>query len=366
MTEQAVDVSSYQGVVDWNAEKAAGVVLGIAKATEGTGWNDPYFDRNWFGMAAAGLIRGAYHFGHPGDQVSAEVDHFLGRVGALGGTDKLWLDIEANDGSRDAAGWSHAFMELLEARTGGDPRRVGIYTGKWFIDSNGGPAAWTPCTRWGLWISYYAAVLPAGATAPWSSAVLWQNTSSARMPGVHGVADASIIENGGYFSAALGLVGQPSTGGFLRLGSTGADVQDMQRKLGVAADGIFGPQTLSAVLAFQAAHGLVPDGIVGPLTRAALAGPVPAPTAPAPAPPPAPARPNVPPFPGQCQQGSTGDATRQVQARLAARGWHLAVDGSFGPATRAIVVAFQREKGLAQDGVAGPATWNALWLTPIT
>jgi len=50
------------------------------------------------------------------------------------------------------------------------------------------------------------------------------------------------------------------------------DVAEAQRKLGVTADGIFGPQTTAAVKAFQLSHGLVADGIVGPLTWAALEG----------------------------------------------------------------------------------------------
>jgi len=50
-----------------------------------------------------------------------------------------------------------------------------------------------------------------------------------------------------------------------------AEVQAIQKQLGITADGIFGPQTKSAVMAFQQSNGLVVDGIVGPLTRAALA-----------------------------------------------------------------------------------------------
>src|SRR4051794_29848598 len=50
----------------------------------------------------------------------------------------------------------------------------------------------------------------------------------------------------------------------------GREVRIAQRRLGVSADGVFGPGTLAAVKAFQRAHGLTADGIVGPATWAAL------------------------------------------------------------------------------------------------
>lgn len=55
-------------------------------------------------------------------------------------------------------------------------------------------------------------------------------------------------------------------------GSEGSAVANVQRHLGMAKpDGKFGPQTKTAVKAFQKSKGLNPDGIVGPLTLAALA-----------------------------------------------------------------------------------------------
>ena len=56
----------------------------------------------------------------------------------------------------------------------------------------------------------------------------------------------------------------------LRQGERGPRVAAVQRLLGVAADGDFGPRTLAAVRAFQRSHGLVVDGQVGPITLAAL------------------------------------------------------------------------------------------------
>ena len=56
----------------------------------------------------------------------------------------------------------------------------------------------------------------------------------------------------------------------LQQGNQGVDVQHMQRRLGVTADGIFGPQTAAALRAWQRAHGLVPDALFGPLSSQKL------------------------------------------------------------------------------------------------
>ena len=56
----------------------------------------------------------------------------------------------------------------------------------------------------------------------------------------------------------------------LRRGSSGEDVRLLQRSLGIAADGAFGPQTHAAVVAFQKSRSLLPDGVVGRMTWAAL------------------------------------------------------------------------------------------------
>lgn len=56
----------------------------------------------------------------------------------------------------------------------------------------------------------------------------------------------------------------------LRVGSRGDGVKAVQRLLGIAADGVFGPGTDTAVRAFQRSAGLKDDGVVGPATMAAL------------------------------------------------------------------------------------------------
>jgi peptidoglycan hydrolase-like protein with peptidoglycan-binding domain len=62
----------------------------------------------------------------------------------------------------------------------------------------------------------------------------------------------------------------PARVALLKKGSHGQVVAELQRRLGVRADGAFGPRTRAAVRRFQRRHGLAPDGIVGPLTAGAL------------------------------------------------------------------------------------------------
>jgi peptidoglycan hydrolase-like protein with peptidoglycan-binding domain len=119
---------------------------------------------------------------------------------------------------------------------------------------------------------------------------------------------------------------------------------ELQRRLGVVADGEFGPITLSAVKRFQASHGLVVDGIVGPATRAALG---------------LPAGPVLRANPIYFHHPSVSESVMELQRRLG-----VVADGEFGPITLSAVKRFQASHGLVVDGIVGPATRAALGLPP--
>jgi len=63
-----------------------------------------------------------------------------------------------------------------------------------------------------------------------------------------------------------------SASSILKRGSRGPEVLDLQKRLGIKQDGIFGPHTEAAVRDFQRIKRLVSDGIVGPQTQSALFG----------------------------------------------------------------------------------------------
>src|SRR3982751_4147087 len=98
MLVRGIDVSHYQGTINWPQVAGGDVVFCFVKATEGINVVDPFFAKNWAGSAAAGLTRGAYHFGRPGSDAQAQARQFFKTVGALGPNDlPPVLDIETLD-----------------------------------------------------------------------------------------------------------------------------------------------------------------------------------------------------------------------------------------------------------------------------
>ncbi|WP_204152220.1 peptidoglycan-binding protein [Leptolyngbya sp. CCY15150] len=158
-----------------------------------------------------------------------------------------------------------------------------------------------------------------------------------------------------------------STSGFIRRGSTGAQVVALQERLAALGyytggiDGDFGAGTDTALRAFQSRNNLTVDGIVGPGTEAALrsssavaaAAPTP-PTTPAPTTPPV----RVPdPDDGILEFGESGPEVLTLQTLLQSLGFYQGgLDGIYGPGTRDAVTAFQRSQALTPDGVAGAQT----------
>lgn len=139
-----------------------------------------------------------------------------------------------------------------------------------------------------------------------------------------------------------------------RLGDCGEQVRDIQDRLsslGYACEdgaGEFGESTLGAVIAFQRDRGLESDGVIGPDAWRAL-------------------------YEAGYRLGDRllflrrpmlrGDDVAELQRRLNGLGFDAGkTDGIFGPLTQRAVEEFQRNRSLAEDGIAGPEVITELRL----
>jgi lysozyme len=271
-----LDVSDFQGAVDWPAVAAAGVGFAFAKATEGVDFVAETFARNWAGIRAAGLVRGAYHFFLPLVDAQAQAEQFLATAAPGPGDLPPALDVEVRDGV-DALTFVRLMGQWLDAVETATRRQPLIYASPSFLGALGDLRGFS---RHPLWIADYGTSAP---TAPrgWRTYTFWQYTVSGNVNGIAGAVDLDLFNGSPKDLAAFVATGRVPAGGrprgtFLREGDAGPGVAEIQTRLKAKgfdpgpADGVFGPQTRTAVIAFQRAANLVVDGIVGPQTLAAL------------------------------------------------------------------------------------------------
>lgn len=136
-----VDVSRWQGVIDWERLRSQGANFAYIKATDGGDHLDPMFRTNWSGAHKAGLRRGAYHFFYWCRRASEQADWFIRNVPRVPGALPPVVDVEWNGESsckrRPSAAQvrekMQVFMDALERHYG---QRPIIYTAPDFYADN--------------------------------------------------------------------------------------------------------------------------------------------------------------------------------------------------------------------------------------
>jgi lysozyme len=177
-----IDVSHFQGVVDWPAVAGAGIDFAFIKATEGLGDVDPRFGQNWQESRAAGLLRGAYHFLHPDLDAKQQAAHFLAVASLDADALPPALDVEVTNGVAPAgvSACVETWLDTVVAALGCKPV---VYTDPWFWRQHVG----ADLATYPLWLACYApqAQLPPG----WQSWTFWQHSQSGQVAGIAGPVD---------------------------------------------------------------------------------------------------------------------------------------------------------------------------------
>lgn len=263
MALKGIDVSEWQGTIDWRKVAKDGVQFAVIHAGYGRelSQKDKCFERNYAGARAAGIKVGAFWYSYADSVARAEQEArtclkvLEGKCFEL----PIFFDQEYEKSILALSNKTRTdivlkFLETIKAAG----RPCGLYSSTDFITTK---LQANRLTAYPLWIAEYGSKLHYTGKV-WA----WQYTDKGRVAGIKGRVDM----DHGYFAQA-----KNTDSNLLRKGDTGAAVKLLQHRLNILGwqlteDSIWGVQTDSAVRGYQYRAGLTVDGIVGAKTRAAL------------------------------------------------------------------------------------------------
>ncbi|HXU76504.1 MAG TPA: GH25 family lysozyme [Methylomirabilota bacterium] len=199
------DVSHYQGSINWTTVKNGGMKFAWTKATESTGYTDPYFVINQNNARAVGIPIGGYHFARPSsnpnitgaNSAESEAAYYWSVVGNYVNADGLsmipmldWEDIYATNGAgfttTQMSAWVNQWCNTISnyARLKGiSGLKPIVYTGVWYSTPATGagnyPGLNSTVTIWPSWIAAYPAnpnpqTGGPSSSFPWATWNFWQ------------------------------------------------------------------------------------------------------------------------------------------------------------------------------------------------
>ena len=196
MTLKFIDVASYQAGLDLSKIQTDGVVI---KATEGTGYVNPYCDGFFQQGLKLGKVLGVYHFARntSGNTPEKEAEYFIQHTkGYIGKAIPIldWEDKDAGD-----VGWAYQWLQIVEKAYGCKPW---IYMSEYIENSFN----WKKVADagYGLWIAKYRDNVadknwdmkdagPIPSVKYWEFYAAWQWTSSLVLDGWNGKLDGNIF-----------------------------------------------------------------------------------------------------------------------------------------------------------------------------
>lgn len=275
---RGIDVSSFQGVIDWNKVKASGIEFAIIRCGWGMNNIDKYAVKNIEGALSVGIKIGCYWFIYGRTQAQCELnaDKFNSVISKYKDkiTMKVWADWEYDSdkwctglSKATRTAWTKAFCNKMLAY-GYD---VGIYSNRDYLKNK-----FNDISEFPLWYAIYSTSKGA------QECFMWQNSSKGQIPGISGNCDTDfcyeesddtqkIIDTSKY--PLLYKKSPMMTGDYVII------LQTRLKELGYdpkGIDGKFGANTDKAVRQYQKAHvdvngkKLAVDGKVGPKTWYAL------------------------------------------------------------------------------------------------
>jgi GH25 family lysozyme M1 (1,4-beta-N-acetylmuramidase) len=187
-----LDVSGYQGNVNWSTVSADGAKFVYIKATEDTDYTNPYFSQQYDGSYNVGIIRGSYHYAHPNDGTGAtQAAYFIAHGGGWSSDGKTLpgaIDMEWGTSAQGGDCWGisqsamasfiTSFANYYDSHEGVYPV---IYTStSWWSECVGTAANYSGNDP--LWVARYASSV-GSLPYNWGFQTIWQYADSGTFPG---------------------------------------------------------------------------------------------------------------------------------------------------------------------------------------
>jgi lysozyme len=191
---EGIDVSTWQGTVDYAKVKAAGKSFVIAKATEGIGYADPRYATNRSAARSAGLAFTGYHYARPDLNPTnpvGEADWFVSKLALATGmlVPALDLEVAGTLGTTALQNWVAAWLAEVYARTG---LRAMIYTSpNFWKNAMGDTRTFADQGYTVLWVAHWFVSAPTVPAANWGGRgwTFWQYDDCGTVPGIAGCVD---------------------------------------------------------------------------------------------------------------------------------------------------------------------------------
>lgn len=181
-----IDVSHYQGRIDWGKVAAQDIDFVFVKATEGGDYQDSIYCDNWDLMKQHGIKRGAYHFFRPQSPVDLQITNFVDNVQLAPGDLPPVLDVETYDGASKVQIITAMRQWLYAVEIHFNVKPI-IYTNLKFFNKNlAGQFREYP-----LWIARYNSREPRLADSrEWD---FWQYGNKGTIDGIDGYVDFNVF-----------------------------------------------------------------------------------------------------------------------------------------------------------------------------
>ena len=185
---QGIDVSNHQGKIDWGkAAQDRNISFVYIKATEGAGFQDKDFRKNWKDAGKSGLRRGAYHFFRSSKDGEVQARNFIRTVGELKYRDlPPVLDIETIHIGCSKELLNQRALQWLKAVEKRYGKKPVVYASSSFVKDN---LCKEITSNYPIWVAHYEKDRPGLEDWTW-----WQFTDKAVVKGVPGRVDLSVMK----------------------------------------------------------------------------------------------------------------------------------------------------------------------------